>query len=84
VSSPPIQLAKCETCQHRRGLHKGGGRCYEQECPCQAFAGELPEAVPATEDTGQGRLVSVIVPDGFWVTINLYPYTARDEEPKSD
>lgn len=67
----------CESCRHRRGLHKGGGACAsadpEPGCRCEAFAGAVVEAPAEEARTELGKVVQIVVPTGFAVEVRLIP-----------
>ena len=69
-----IGLVPCETCSHRRGLHKQGGRCSFIGCKCDAFVG----VVEAPAEELSGKVIQIAVPDGFGVTVTLTPLTIRE------
>lgn len=75
-----LGLVPCETCTHRRGLHPGGRSCRQPGCECAVFVGVV-EAPP--EETPSGKVIQIAVPDGFMVTVSLYPVTKDEEEAGS-
>lgn len=66
-----VGLVACTRCVHRRGLHKGGGRCGVAGCGCETFVGTIATLEEPTETSGKG--VWIAVPDGYVVTIVLTP-----------
>lgn len=65
-----IALVPCADCSHRRGLHKGGGKCGQPACSCPAFHAVVE--APADEEL-RGKVIQIAVPEGYAVTVTLTP-----------
>jgi hypothetical protein len=59
-------------CRETRGEHPRGGRCVRSACECEKYVAGAAAPVERT-DSGEGDLVSVVVPKGFGVRFELYP-----------